>query len=69
VGLTELHIGYVRYGPDRQDEPHLVQILPGLSGQTLCGRPALGYGEMPADDAAGWPDVLCGQCRKLATSD
>jgi hypothetical protein len=69
VALTELHIAYLRYGPDRQDEPHLAQILPGLSGQTVCGRPVLGYGEMLADDADNWPDLLCGECRKLAVSD
>jgi hypothetical protein len=69
--MTALHIAYVTYGPPREADPHLVQMLPGLSGQTVCGLPALGYGEMATSDLDQLAQRLpiCPACLKAASAD
>jgi hypothetical protein len=71
MAMTALHIGYVTYGPHRREDPHLVQILSGLSGQTVCGLPVLGYGEMATGDLDELAArlAICPSCLKIALPD
>jgi hypothetical protein len=64
MALTALNLAYVSFGPSRLAAPHLVRFEPGLSGHTLCGLPAVGYGAMQSDEpSAAEVGAMCPQCQ------
>jgi hypothetical protein len=52
-------------------DPHLTQMAPGMSAQTLCGPAVVGYGSMLSAEPEDWAmePPLCPACRKYAALD